>query len=144
MTNSVLCLRLTGLERLRNSFVGDTLLVEAFAGVASVPELDDDVTDPATSVPLIFASARGSIDLRRRWPPRGTRDVSIAYAVSTSHLFSRSQSSTQLTPTQVTMPPLSRTFSRVLFPPSLKTTCVIPTFRDPPDSQSADGFQFHC
>lgn len=41
--------------------------------------------------PFRFKSARGSIDLRRLWPPRGTRDVSTAYGASSNQRSSRSQ-----------------------------------------------------
>lgn len=41
--------------------------------------------------PFRFKSARGSIDLRRLWPPRGMRDVSTAYGASSNQRSSRSQ-----------------------------------------------------
>lgn len=42
-------------------------------------------------LPFTFKSARGSIDLRRLWPPRGMRDVSTAYGASSNQRSSRSQ-----------------------------------------------------
>ena len=112
----------------RNSFVGDMLA------------LRPGVMEEGTRVPFKFANARGSMLLRLLWPPRGTSAVSTEYGASSSHLFSRSQlqkyqydvckgvdltmtySNTQPTPTQLTTPPVSLAFSRVLFPPSLNTT----------------------
>lgn len=41
--------------------------------------------------PFRFKSARGSIDLRRLWPPRGMRDMSTAYGASSNQRSSRSQ-----------------------------------------------------
>lgn len=41
--------------------------------------------------PFRFKRARGSIDLRRLWPPRGMRDVSTAYGASSNQRSSRSQ-----------------------------------------------------
>lgn len=41
--------------------------------------------------PFRFKRARGSIDLRRLWPPRGMRDMSTAYGASSNQRSSRSQ-----------------------------------------------------
>lgn len=60
--------REAGVLKVRNSFVGE--ISAGFSGVPAVPA--------GTRLPFKLASARGSIDLRRRLPPRGTRDVSIA------------------------------------------------------------------
>lgn len=59
--------------------LGDTLAV-VFAGVSA-----------GMRFPFRFKRARGSIDLRRLWPPRGTRDVSTAYGASSNQRSSRSQ-----------------------------------------------------
>lgn len=69
-----------GVSRLRNSFVGDMEEIDLRDGV-----------DDETSVPLRLARAFGSMLLRRRWPPRGTLEVSTANGDSSNHLFSRSQ-----------------------------------------------------
>jgi len=58
--------REAGELNVRNSFVGESSTV-LFAGVSA-----------GTRLPLMFDSARGSIDLRRRWPPRGTIEMSTA------------------------------------------------------------------
>ena len=55
-----------GVLNVRNSVVGE---IVGFAGVALLA---------GTRLPFRLARARGSIDLRRRLPPRGTRDVSMA------------------------------------------------------------------
>ena len=63
-------LRETGVSKVRNSFVGDiSISGETLAGVSMVAGI---------KLPFMLASARGSIDLRRREPPRGTIDVSMA------------------------------------------------------------------
>ena len=63
-------LREAGVSKVRNSFVGDISFAgKTFAGV-SVPAV--------IRLPFMLASARGSIDLRRREPPRGNIDVSMA------------------------------------------------------------------
>ena len=54
-----------GVLNVRNSVVGEVV----FAGVALFA---------GTRLPFRLARARGSIDLRRRLPPRGTREVSMA------------------------------------------------------------------
>lgn len=60
--------RETGVSKVRNSLVGETLLMAAiFAGVSA-----------GIRLPLRLERARGSIDLRRLWPPRGIREVSMA------------------------------------------------------------------
>ena len=60
--------RETGVSKVRNSLVADMVLDGAsFAGVSA-----------GIKLPLRLERARGSIDLRRLWPPRGTREVSIA------------------------------------------------------------------
>ena len=55
-----------GVLNVRNSIVGETV---GFTGVALLT---------GTRLPFRLARARGSIDLRRRLPPRGTKDVSMA------------------------------------------------------------------
>src|SRR5947209_5033797 len=144
------------------------------AFIAGVISAETDLLPFAALIePFMLMSARGSIDLRRRDPPRGKSDVSTAYCASSSQMFSRSQlppfsarsfpkgkrdatySSTHPTPTHRTTPPASLTFSNVLLPPSLKTTCVMPTFphtspgvtfvaSPSPLKVLALGFQFHC
>jgi len=54
-------------------------------------DLREGVELEGRSVPLRFASARGSMLLRLRAPPRGTMVVSTEYEDSGSHLFSLSQ-----------------------------------------------------
>ena len=91
---------------MRNSFVGEVSAAAAAAAAAVASGAADDgllgvsigpaaATAAASAAgmrfPFTLASARGSIDLRRRWPPRGIIDVSTAYSVSSSHLSSRSQ-----------------------------------------------------
>lgn len=63
-------LREVGVSKVRNSFVGDI----SFSGeiLGRVP------TSAGIRLPFMLASARGSIDLRRREPPRGIMDVSMA------------------------------------------------------------------
>ena len=60
--------REAGVAKVINSFVGETATFAAGVslGVAG------------TRLPFRFARARGSIDLRRRLPPRGIRVVSMA------------------------------------------------------------------
>ena len=55
--------------KVRNSFVGEMSVFEKEVVVVA-----DGVE--GTSVPFKFWSARGSIDLRRRCPPRGRLEVS--------------------------------------------------------------------
>ena len=60
--------REAGVLNVRNSFVGEvSAAAAALAGVCR-----------GTRLPFRLASMRGSIDLRRRWPPRGIRDMSTA------------------------------------------------------------------
>lgn len=61
------------------SLLGDTL-AGVFAGASA-----------GMRFPFRFKRARGSIDLRRLWPPRGMRDVSTAYGASSNQRSSRSQ-----------------------------------------------------
>lgn len=60
------------------------LLGETFSGVLAG-------ISAGMRFPFTFKSARGSIDLRRLWPPRGMRDVSTAYGASSNQRSSRSQ-----------------------------------------------------
>ena len=63
-------LREAGVSKVRNSFVGDISFGgETLAGVSMLAGI---------KFPFMLASARGSIDLRRREPPRGIIDVSMA------------------------------------------------------------------
>lgn len=63
-------LREAGVSKVRNSVVGDiSFSEEILAGVSMLAVI---------RMPFILASARGSIDLRRREPPRGIMDVSMA------------------------------------------------------------------
>ena len=63
-------LREAGVSKVRNSCVGDiSVSGETLAGVSMLAGI---------RLPFILASARGSIDLRRREPPRGIIDVSMA------------------------------------------------------------------
>ncbi len=61
--------REAGVLKVRNSFVGERSAAGVLAGVS---------LQAGTRLPPRLARARGSIDLRRRWPPRGIKDVSIA------------------------------------------------------------------
>lgn len=67
------------------------------AAVATVCLLGDALSGVLAGIsagmrfPFRFKSARGSIDLRRLWPPRGMRDVSTAYGASSNQRSSRSQ-----------------------------------------------------
>ena len=74
---------LLGVSKVRNSLVGDICgCCGAEAGAkARRGEIPEDVVFEAaagTSVPAKFANILGSIDLRRREPPRGMRQVSMA------------------------------------------------------------------
>jgi hypothetical protein len=80
--------------RLRNSLVGDStakfrLILRGVPLRLEVP-LGGDLGSRETR-PLRFWMLRGSMDLRRRWPPRGMRAVSIAYGDSGSQVWWRSQ-----------------------------------------------------
>lgn len=56
------------MSKVRNSCVGEmSLLGSIFGGVSA-----------GIRLPLRLERARGSIDLRRLWPPRGIREVSTA------------------------------------------------------------------
>lgn len=63
---------------LRNSLVGDTARLALM--LWGVP-VEFGRTE---RVPLRFWILRGSMDLRRRWPPRGMRAMSIVYGDSGS------------------------------------------------------------
>ena len=62
--------REAGVSKVRNSFVGEISLgAGVLAGVSLLA---------GTRLPFRLASIRGSIDLRRRLPPRGMIEVSMA------------------------------------------------------------------
>jgi hypothetical protein len=94
----------TGDEKVRNSSVGETrsvgvgVVFVAVVGSGDPPPVDDDAAAAAAAwgvvgirVPLRLAKAFGSIDLRRRCPPRGSVEVSMLYGDSGSQAFSFSQ-----------------------------------------------------
>lgn len=71
---------LFGVSKVRNSFVGDICGPDSGTGARAFRGefLEGAVEGVGTRVPARFANALGSIDLRRREPPRGTSEVSIA------------------------------------------------------------------